>query len=416
MDMRSNSPGRCLETSPPGLKPCRPLHRERFAYLVTCGVMKRPDAVRGVRTPSVRPVARGWEYTTLSLPASQPPSHFSELSLAPRAPRINIRGYFNGIILLMDDFWHQLPRPFFVLAPMEAVTDTVFRHVIARAARPDVFFTEFTNTDSFCSPRGNHSTRGRLVYKDDEQPMIAHIWGDKPELFANMAKQMKVQGFAGIDINMGCPAPNVAPKGKGSGLINHPDNAAMIIAACKESGLPVSVKTRLGYTNISEWHGWIAHLLTQDITNLTIHLRARKEMSKVPAHYEVIADLKALRDQLAPQTLLTINGDIRDRTHGMELVDQYGVDGIMIGRGVFGNPFAFEHEQREHTKAELLELLNYHLDLYDQYQDITKRPYETLKRFYKIYIRDFNGASELRDRLMHTKNTAEVRGILASLS
>jgi tRNA-dihydrouridine synthase len=259
-----------------------------------------------------------------------------------------------------------------------------------------------------------------------------------------MAKQMKEQGFAGIDINMGCPAPNVAPKGKGSGLINHPETATRIIAACKESGLPVSVKTRLGYTNINEWRGWITHLLNQDIVNLTIHLRARKEMSKVPAHYEVIADIKKLRDQIAPQTLLTINGDIRDRAHGMELVEKYGVDGIMIGRGVFHNPYCFRTSEPLHTKSdinphlgtplseaqlasraatpsyiatkdELIGLLNTHLDLYDKYQETTKRPYETLKRFYKIYIRDFDGASDLRDQLMHTKNTSEVRSILATI-
>ena len=296
---------------------------------------------------------------------------------------------------------------------MEAVTDVVFRHVIAEAGKPDVFFTEFTNTNSWCSPRGKHSTRGRLTFTPDEQPIVAHIWGNVPEYYAEMSRGMAELGFSGIDINMGCPAPNVAPKGSGSGLINTPENAAAIIAAAKVGGLPVSVKTRLGYTRIDEWEGWLTHLLQQDIANLTIHLRTRKEMSKVPAHYELIDDIVALRNRIAPNTLLTINGDIRDRQHGLQLIAEHpGVNGVMIGRGVFHNPFAFALEARSHTREELITLLHRQLDLFDQYESDMRKPFETLKRFFKIYIRDFDGASELRDALMHTKNTAEVRDLL----
>jgi tRNA-dihydrouridine synthase len=296
---------------------------------------------------------------------------------------------------------------------MEAVTDVVFRHVIAEAGKPDVFFTEFTNTNSWCSPRGKHSTRGRLTFTPDEQPIVAHIWGNVPEYYAEMSRGMAELGFSGIDINMGCPAPNVAPKGSGSGLINTPENAAAIIAAAKVGGLPVSVKTRLGYTRVDEWEGWLTHLLRQDIANLTIHLRTRKEMSKVPAHYELIDDIVALRDRIAPETLLTINGDIRDREHGLELIAEHpGVNGVMIGRGVFHNPFAFALETRPYTREELVALLERQLDLFDQYEADMRKPFETLKRFFKIYIRDFDGASELRDALMHTKNTGEVRELL----
>jgi tRNA-dihydrouridine synthase len=313
----------------------------------------------------------------------------------------------------MTSFWKNLPHPYFILAPMEAVTDVVFRHVIAEAGKPDVFFTEFTNTNSWCSPRGKHSTRGRLTFTPDEQPIVAHIWGNVPEYYAEMSRGMAELGFSGIDINMGCPAPNVAPKGSGSGLINTPENAAAIIAAAKVGGLPVSVKTRLGYTRIDEWEGWLTHLLQQDIANLTIHLRTRKEMSKVPAHYELIDDIVALRNRIAPNTLLTINGDIRDRQHGLQLIAEHpGVNGVMIGRGVFHNPFAFALEARSHTREELIALLHRQLDLFDQYESDMRKPFETLKRFFKIYIRDFDGASELRDALMHTKNTTEVRELL----
>lgn len=314
----------------------------------------------------------------------------------------------------MQNFWHTLPRPFFILAPMEAVTDVVFRHVIAEAARPDVFFTEFTNASSYCSPLGEHSTRGRLSFTADEQPMVAQIWGNKPDQFAQMARGLAEKGFAGIDINTGCPDKAVVKGGAGSALIRTPELATELIAAAKEGGLPVSVKARLGYSFVDEWHDWLAHLLRQDITNLTIHLRTRKEMSKVPAHFELIPEIKQLRDEIAPQTLLTINGDINNRQHGEELVEKYGVDGVMIGRGIFHNPFAFETSKKEHGKEELLALLHLHLDLFDKYsRELEPRHYDPLKRFFKIYIRDFPGASDLREQLMHTTSTIEAREILA---
>ena len=327
----------------------------------------------------------------------------------------------------MKNFWQDLPKPFFILAPMEAVTDVVFRHVVTQAAQPDVFFTEFTNTASYFSEKGRPSTRGRLAFTEDEQPMVAQIWGTVPEHFSFMARGLKDQGFAGIDINMGCPAKDVVKTGAGSGLIATPERAAEIIAAAKESGLPVSVKTRLGISSTAEWRDWLTHVLKQDIVNLTIHLRTRKEMSKVDAHFEMIQEIVALRDEIAPQTLLSINGDIRNRAHGLELVAANpGVDGVMIGRGVFTDPYAFADEtlaaeiatEKENDpvahKARLLDLLAQHLDLFDKYaEELEPRPFDPLKRFFKIYVRDFPGASELRDQLMHTKSTDEVRELLA---
>jgi len=313
----------------------------------------------------------------------------------------------------MKNFWQDLPKPFFVLAPMEAVTDVVFRHVVEAAGGPDVYFTEFTNAASYFSEKGRPSTRGRLAFTEDEQPMVAQIWGTNPEHFAFMAKGLAEQGYAGIDLNMGCPAKDVVKTGGGSGLIRTPEIAAELIAAAKESGLPVSVKTRLGDIRTDEWEGWLTHILQQDITNLTIHLRTRKEMSKVDAHFELIHDIKKLRDQIAPQTTLTINGDILDREHGLQLVEEYGVDGIMIGRGIFSDPFAFAKEKRERSREELMALLNMQLDLFDKYsEELEPRKFDPLKRFFKIYVRGFEGAAELRDALMHTKTTAEVRTLL----
>ncbi|HEG9299874.1 TPA: tRNA-dihydrouridine synthase [Staphylococcus aureus] len=313
---------------------------------------------------------------------------------------------------MKENFWSELPRPFFILAPMEDVTDIVFRHVVSEAARPDVFFTEFTNTESFCHPEGIHSVRGRLTFSEDEQPMVAHIWGDKPEQFRETSIQLAKMGFKGIDLNMGCPVANVAKKGKGSGLILRPDVAAEIIQATKAGGLPVSVKTRLGYYEIDEWKDWLKHVFEQDIANLSIHLRTRKEMSKVDAHWELIEAIKNLRDEIAPNTLLTINGDIPDRKTGLELAEKYGIDGVMIGRGVFHNPFAFEKEPREHTCKELLDLLRLHLSLFNKYEKDEIRQFKSLRRFFKIYVRGIRGASELRHQLMNTQSIAEARALL----
>ncbi|EOD8161837.1 TPA: tRNA-dihydrouridine synthase [Staphylococcus aureus] len=313
---------------------------------------------------------------------------------------------------MKENFWSELPRPFFILAPMEDVTDIVFRHVVSEAARPDVFFTEFTNTESFCHPEGIHSVRGRLTFSEDEQPMVAHIWGDKPEQFRETSIQLAKMGFKGIDLNMGCPVANVAKKGKGSGLILRPDVATEIIQATKAGGLPVSVKTRLGYYEIDEWKDWLKHVFEQDIANLSIHLRTRKEMSKVDAHWELIEAIKNLRDEIAPNTLLTINGDIPDRKTGLELAEKYGIDGVMIGRGIFHNPFAFEKEPREHTSKELLDLLRLHLSLFNKYEKDEIRQFKSLRRFFKIYVRGIRGASELRHQLMNTQSIAEARALL----
>lgn len=355
----------------------------------------------------------------------------------------------------MSSFWNDLPQPFFVLAPMEAVTDVVFRQVVRRAGAPDIFFTEFANATGWVHA-GQKAIAGRLIKTDDEHPLVAQIWGGEPGDMEQFARHCRGLGFDGIDINMGCPAKSAIKSG-GAALIRRPDVAVAAIRAAKTAGLPVSVKTRLGYTYADEWRDWLRVLLEQDIVNLTIHLRTKREMSKVPAHYELIDEIVALRDEIAPQTLLTINGDIRDRAHGLELAAQHpGVNGIMIGRGVFHDPFCFSKSasgiaeknldakprpglffsdtrtDRELTgldapvtasstedmstphRAELLELLHYHLDLFDEYQPVLGRPFETLKRFFKIYIRDFDGAKELRDQLMRTRTTDEARHILRS--
>ncbi len=312
----------------------------------------------------------------------------------------------------MNNFWTKLDTPFFVLAPMEAVTDVVFRHVVASAAPPDVYFTEFTNATGWVNA-GEKAVGGRLDKNDSEHPIVAQLWGSVPEDIEKLALHCAELGYDGIDINTGCPDKSAIKSGGGAALIKNQPLTAEIIAAAKKSGLPVSVKARLGYLKVEEFTEWLGFLLRQDLPALTIHLRTKGEMSKVPAHFEVLPDIISLRDEISPSTLIIANGDINDRQHGQKIIDKYNVDGAMIGRGVFHNPFGFETEPRTHTKDELLQLLYLHLDLYEKRGE-KKRQYETLKRFYKIYIRDFEGASELRHQLMQTKDVTDVRQILQS--
>ena len=306
-------------------------------------------------------------------------------------------------------FWGQFERGFTCLAPMEGVTDSVFRRVVARAARPDIFFTEFTNVSSYASDKGRANAVQRLRFLPEEMPIVAQIWGINPEHFAATAGGVRDMDYPAVDINMGCPERHVVAGGGGAAMIKTPELAAKVIAATKQAGLPVSVKTRLGYLRVEEWREWLEFLLRQDLAALAVHLRTKKEMSKVPAHHELVPEIVALRDELAPDTKLIVNGDIRTRTEGQKFV-KMGVDGIMIGRGVFADPFCFRTTDSSISKR--MELLEYHLDLFDE---SGVKAFDTLKRFFKIYINNFPGASEVRERLMECKNTTAVRAILREM-
>lgn len=340
------------------------------------------------------------------------------------------------------NIWENLPKPFLILAPMEGVTDIAFRQVIAKAGRPDLFFTEFTNVSSYASEKGRWNALERLQVAPTDAPIIAQIWGKNPEHFSECASALASLGFSGVDLNFGCPDKHVNKAGGGAAMINTPELAVACYQNAKQStNLPVSIKTRLGWSNLSEYQTWLPTLLGQHPAALTVHLRTKKEMSKVSAHYELIPDIITLRNQISPQTKLVINGDIRDKAHALELHTQYPeVDGFMIGRGVFQNPYCFTNHAP--TREELMELLKMHLDLYEdhangflggirsRYKDEATSPvktgarsvpekrhshgpsYEPLKHFFKIYVNNFPGAKDLRAKLMETHSVAEARQIL----
>ncbi len=338
----------------------------------------------------------------------------------------------------MKNIWQEMPKGFTVLAPMEGVTDAIFRQVMTRAGRPDLFFTEFTNVSSYASEKGRDNALERLKVVSTDRPIIAQIWGRNPEHFAETAAALADLGFDGLDINMGCPDKHVNAAGGGAAMIRTPELAVDCIRRARATTeLPVSAKTRLGYTYVEEWRTWLSTLLAENLAALTVHLRTRKEMSKVPAHFELVPEIVKLRDEMAPETKLILNGDIKDLAMVRELKERFpGVDGYMIGRGVFENPFCFtEHTG---TTEELLGLLAYHLDLFDAADaermakmvermredaefalrmdgKVRGMPFDPLKHYFKIYIHGFAGAAELRAKLMECRDTAEVRAVLANV-
>ena len=309
--------------------------------------------------------------------------------------------------------WQELEKPFFVLAPMDDVTDIVFRQIVAQTASPDVFMTEFVSTDGLLSPGRERVIEKLRLEENPTKPVIAQIWGSDPEKYFKVAQELSKSGFAGIDINMGCPEKGIVARGCCGGLIGNYDLAAKIIAATKAGAgdLPVSVKTRIGLNTIIT-EDWISFLLKQDIAALSIHGRTVREMSKVPAHWDEIAKAVKLRDEISPNTLIIGNGDVENRAHGLTLAAETGVDGIMIGRGIFHDIYAFAHAQTEPTQEERLTILLNHLNLYEETWN-NEKSFQILKKFFKIYVSGWPGAAELRARLMDSATPDEVRSILA---
>lgn len=298
---------------------------------------------------------------------------------------------------------------------MDDVTDTVFRRLIAGTAAPDLFFTEFVNVDGLQSP-GREKIIHKLQYTDAERPLVAQVWGKNPENYRKTAAEIKDMGFAGIDINMGCPAKPVVQNGCCSALINNRELAGDIIAAVRAGvgpDFPVSVKTRIGFGQIDLT--WIEFLLQQDIGMLTVHGRTVREMSKVPAHWDIVGEVVKLRDRIAPKVLIVGNGDVVSRAQGEELAAQYGLDGIMIGRGVFHDPFVFAAQSpwAEMTKQQKIELYIKHVELFAQtWGQEGERRLVTLNKFCKIYVEGFAGAKELRERLMAAQSSGQLLELL----
>ena len=363
-------------------------------------------------------------------------------------------------------FWEKLKKPFFALAPMLDVTDAPFRAIIAKYSKPfdraqgepagpDVFWTEFVSADGLMSkPKLPEGAVGRtskpvlggrehllhmLKYSEAERPIVAQLFSGNPEKMRGAAAFCAELGFDGIDINMGCPDKSVEKGGAGAALIKNIPLAKELIRAAKEGagGLPVSVKTRVGYNKV-EIETWIPALLEEGIAALTIHARTRKEMSKVPARWEHIARAVEIRDEMKVPTLIIGNGDVKDMADARAKAAKTKCDGVMLGRAIFGNPFLFsnsrELENRENREVvgvkEKLKVMVEHAKLFEEMLGLKRhrslgrtdsrgesvlggiKSFAIMKKHFKAYAEGFPGAKDLRIKLMETTTVAEVEVVV----
>lgn len=313
----------------------------------------------------------------------------------------------------MTNFWNKLPKPIYVLAPMADVTDVSFRYVIAKYGKPDVMWTEFVSADGLvlAPEAGRKKLLKDLEYSEIERPIVAQLFSSKPENMRKACQLVRELGFDGVDINMGCPDKGIEKQGCGSAMIKNPKLAKEIIMAAKEGAgdLPVSVKTRLGY-NKDELETWLPEILSANPAVVTIHARTRKEMSKVSARWERVKRAVEIRNELKSDTLIFGNGDVKDVEDAKTKAEETGCDGIMIGRAIFGNPWLFSKNKNINIKDKLKVLLE-HTKIFEEKLGGIKN-FALMKKHFKSYIGEFDGAKDLRTKLMETENINEVEGII----
>lgn len=349
------------------------------------------------------------------------------------------------------NFWQQLrqqkettKKPFFCVAPMADVTDPAFRVLIAKYGKPDVMWTEFVSANGLMS-KGREVLGRDLVFSEAERPIVAQLFSANIEHMEGAAKLCAELGFDGVDINMGCPDKTIEKQGAGASMIKTPDVAVSIIAAAKRGiaqagkDIPVSVKTRVGYYTpaIEEW---IGTLLKQNIAALSVHARTRKDLSKVPAKWEYIREVVALRDAIAPETVIIGNGDVLSLSDGEHKAHESGADGVMVGRALFGNPWFFDptrgmvatlpkrapwilrtlpfikrffdtkrkaavSKTKPISVEERLRVMVEHCELFETMLGDVKN-FSIMKKHMKAYVTGFSGAKELRVELMENANSA----------
>ncbi len=313
----------------------------------------------------------------------------------------------------MQNFWKKLKTPFMVLAPMADVTDPAFRKIIAKYGKPDVFFTEFVSADGLYhtreiqkKPDKENPLMKDLLFSRNEKPIVAQIFTSKPEMMEYASSLVTDLGFDGVDINMGCPHKAIEKQGAGAALIKTPKLARNLIQSAKKGTagkIPVSVKTRIGY-NKNELEEWLPEIISENPEAITLHARTRKNMSNVPAKWEHVARVVELRDKLANNEIVIIgNGDVKNVKDARKKARETGADGVMIGRGIFGNPWLFS----EHIPSitEKLEVLKEHCLAYEEL--CRHKNFALMKKHFKAYVTGFDGAKELRIKLFETKTINE---------
>ncbi len=344
-----------------------------------------------------------------------------------------------------------LGRPAFVLAPMADVTDCAFRKIIAEHGKPDVLWTEFVSADGLvrATPEGKAKLMHDLIFDASiERPIVAQLFGSKPEYMKQAAQLAAELGFDGVDINMGCPDRSIEKQKAGAAMMKDPKLAQEIIKAAQEGAvrkanaqfgddaelvaagtnvhLPVSVKTRIGY-NKDELETWLPALLEAKPAVITIHARTRKEMSDVPARWEHVKRAVEIRNEFFKErsaqerTLIFGNGDVLSVADGFNKSKETGADGVMLGRAIFGNPWLFKNMEKECKSAgdngamenekyipiieEKLRVMVAHTKEFEKQLGGIKN-FAVMKKHYKAYVNGFDGAKELRLELMEKAATA----------
>ena len=291
-------------------------------------------------------------------------------------------------------FWEKLDKPFFVLAPMADVTDYAFRQLFVKYGKPDVLWTEFVSADGLLS-EGRDKVALDLRYGENERPIVAQIFSGSVENIVEVGKQIEEMGFDGVDINMGCPDRSVEKQGSGANLMKDKDRAIEMIERLQEAvSIPVSVKTRLGYSDID--FDWIELVLKTKIPALTIHLRTRKELSLVDAHWELVRKIIEIRDRVSTGTKIIANGDVMNLLDAKQKAKEYGLDGAMIGRGCFGAPWWFSGSEK--SVEEKMNVMVEHCEVFEK--EMNWKSFNIMKKHFKAYVNGFDGASAFRVKLM----------------
>lgn len=305
-----------------------------------------------------------------------------------------------------ENFWHNLPRPFFALAPMLDVTDIAFRAMFVKYSKkakksngPHVLFTEFVSADGLCSDEGREHILPMLEYMEDERPIVAQIFSANPENMNRAASLCAELGFDGIDVNMGCPERNIIKQGAGAALIKDHKLAQEIVNAtiAGANGLPVSVKTRTGFLR-AEILDWMPALLETDISAITLHARTQKQMSKVDAEWDHVGEMVDIIKSSGKKVLGIGNGDVKNIGEAQEKAQKYNCDGVMIARGAYGNPWFFNNEEKDISVKEKISALIEHIELFEKL--CKHKNFSVMKKHFKAYISGFSGAKELRMELM----------------
>jgi nifR3 family TIM-barrel protein len=331
---------------------------------------------------------------------------------------------------------------------MNSVTDHPFRHIQKKYGNPMLIFTEFTSVDGICA--GASALLKDFLYDESQRPIIGQIYGRSPRNFYQTAIVLCQLGFDGIDINMGCPAKSIAHAGSGAGLIRTPSLAQEIVRATKRGvqdwvngatvrdcvdvpprmvkevetlhkrlptavqqrrPLPVSVKTRIGYDH-SQIGEWIPQLLESEPVAITIHGRTLTQGYTGDSNWEEIGC--AAKIAHGSKTLILGNGDLRSLEDAYERIERYGVDGALIGRASYGNPYVFWHEEnppRQQTSGceppnyAMLHIALDHARLYQEsFGHLDRYNFLPMRKHLGWYVRNLPGASHLRRTLVQTSN------------